>query len=163
MKRNVAKITKAITVALWVSCVVLSCILFSSVWGKYFTQGEGSDGGRVARFDVSASFTGASLDFMLSEDAGTATYPFSVTSNSEVAVAYDVVLTLPSALSGGVSFAIGSVAPTANGLVYTFSNVGTIQAGGGTNTHELVITATDFSEDATISGVQVEIVATQID
>ncbi len=133
MKRNVAKITKVITVALWVSCVLLSCMLFSGVWGRYFSQADGSDGGRVAKFDVSAAFTGSIADFTLSEDAKTVSYPFSVTSNSEVAVSYDVVLTLPSTLPSGISFSIGSATLTvsvANSYSATYARIDTANTPG---------------------------------
>ncbi len=154
-----------ILVAATLVTTLLACLAVG-VYARFFSTASGSDAARVARFDVSAVFMGTDTDFSLSEGADTSTvsYPFSVTSNSEVAVSYDVVLTLPFVLPNGITFTIDGVAPTPNeeGVIYTFSNIGTITAIGGTNFHTLVITATEFSVEKTLDDIKVEIIASQV-
>ncbi len=133
----------------------------SSVWS--------ADRARVAKFDVSAVCTleATDLEFALSSESPTASYPFSVTSESEVALSYDVVVTLPSPLPSYISLTIPSadgetLTPTSSdGLRYTFSNVGSFTASGGTNTHTLTVCAANFDNDVSLSDVQVQVVATQ--
>ena len=85
---------------------VLCMTLFSShmtggLYARYTSSASGSDSARVARFDVTHSNQSIpmsiELDFFDSskkEDS----VEFEVISNSEVAVKYDVILTLPAAI-----------------------------------------------------------------
>ncbi len=152
-----------------VVAILLGSFAIGATAAKFLSEWKGAGSISVAQWDVTAKFTGESTDFILADREGerTAEYPFTVTSKSQVALSYDVVITLPTALpnSAIIAFAIkdNDSKPKVSGNVYTFSDVGTFTAQGGTNEHILIITATDFWYAINQEGVEVEIVAEQVD
>lgn len=77
--------------------VLFSVNLTSGLYARYATEATGSAGARVAKFDVASeekSEFSINLDFY-DPAKQTASIQFEVTSSSEVAVEYDVVLELP--------------------------------------------------------------------
>jgi hypothetical protein len=77
--------------------VLFSVNMTSGLYARYATEATGSAGARVAKFDVASdkkSEFSINLDFY-DPAKQTASIQFAVTSSSEVAVEYDVVLVLP--------------------------------------------------------------------
>ena len=77
--------------------VLFSVNLTSGLYARYATEATGSAGARVAKFDVASEEKSEfSIDLDFYDPAKqTASIQFEVTSSSEVAVEYDVVLELP--------------------------------------------------------------------
>ena len=77
--------------------VLLSVNMTSGLYARYATEATGSAGARVAKFDVASEEKSEfSIDLDFYDPAKqTASIQFEVTSSSEVAVEYDVVLELP--------------------------------------------------------------------
>ncbi len=90
MKKRALKITNGIFFAFIVSCILVSSILFSEAWGRYFTRADGGDGGRVAGFYVSSALKeddGEIQSFsVLLKPSESSQYTVLVTNDSEVAV-----------------------------------------------------------------------------
>ncbi len=145
--------------------LLLSCCVVG-VFARYQTEITGTGLLQIAKFDISVDDLESPTEFTLLKGAEVASvdYSFSVTSDSEVSVSYDVVLTLSDALPNGLSFKIGDLEPTSEGLTYTFLNVGEFSASDGlkTNTHTLTITASVFDANVSLDSVNVKVVASQI-
>ncbi len=144
---------------------LLTCCVFG-VFARYTTTISGTATLKVAKWDVSVEFTGEKTDFTLIDKDGqeTAEYIFTVTNNSDVALTYDVVLTLPKKLPEGITLEIGDslLTKTNNDLTYTFSNVGIVDVGGKPNNHTLKISS-DFKHNSIkIEGIKVSVIATQV-
>ncbi len=141
----------------------LLCACTIGIFARYSSSVTGTDSARVAKFSVSAAPIGES-DFSLTKgsDASFAEYLFSVTSESEVTVTYDVIVTLPDALPSGVSLTMAEATATVEGLVYTFPSVGRIKPDGEPKTHAIQITATEEAATGTLSNIHVKIVASQV-
>lgn len=78
--------------------VLFSVNMTSGLYARYATEATGSAGARVAKFNVASETGGVelSIDLDFYDPAKqTASIQFEVTSSSEVAVEYDVVLELP--------------------------------------------------------------------
>ena len=120
--------------------VVLLCVMLMSthltgnLYARYSATATGSDSARVARFSITNTLTtptqntAVSLNFYDPEKLED-TITFEVSSSSEVAVKYDVVVTLPSGSDySWLSIALDNKTPiTGTGItnVFTFSDVGT--------------------------------------
>lgn len=156
-------------------CYLLVAVLAftgASVAG-YKTENSGDDSARVARFEVTAApVEGQSTEFKLNSTTKSGSYSFTVTNGSETAVSYDVVVTVPDgkSLPNGVTVSLkkgdatvsGQVGTT--GRVYTFHNAGKFEAASpDTQTLTLTFTAGTGASSGSVSGISVEVVATQID
>lgn len=156
-------------------CYLLVAVLAftgASVAG-YKTENSGDDSARVARFEVTAApVEGQNTEFNLNSTTKRGNYRFTVTNGSETAVSYDVVVTVPDgkSLPNGVTVSLkngdkpvsGQVGTT--GRVYTFSNAGTFEA-ASTDPQNLTLTFTagTGASSGSVSGISVDVVATQID
>lgn len=154
-------------------CYLLVAVLAftgASVAG-YKTENSGDDSARVARFAVTAAPAGGQrTEFTLDSTTKSGSYSFTVTNGSETAVSYDVVVTVPDgqtmpngvtvSLSNGVTPVSGQVNTT--GRVYTFSNAGRFEA-ASTAPQNLTLTFTAGTANGSVSGISVDVVATQID
>lgn len=156
-------------------CYLLVAVLAftgASVAG-YKTENSGDDSARVARFEVTAAPAGEQrTEFTLNSTTKSDSYRFTVTSGSETAVSYDVVVTVPDgqtmpngvtvSLSNGVTPVSGQVNTT--GRVYTFPNAGSFEA-ASTDPQNLTLTFTagTGASSGSVSGISVDVVATQID
>lgn len=158
--------------ALYLCYLLVAVLAFTgaSVAG-YRTESTGEDSARVARFDVTAApADGQSTAFTLNSTTKSGSYSFTVTNNSETAVSYDVVVTVPNnqtmpsgvtvSLSNGVTPVSGRVDTT--GRIYTFSNAGTFEA-ASTAPQNLTLTFTAGTANGSVSRISVDVVATQID
>lgn len=156
-------------------CYLLVAVLAftgASVAG-YKTESSGDDSARVARFEVTAApVNGQSTEFTLNSTTKSGNYRFTVTNGSETAVSYDVVVTVPDgkSLPNGVTVSLkngdkpvsGQVGTT--GRVYTFPNAGRFEA-ASTDPQSLTLTFTagTGASSGSVSGISVDVVATQID
>lgn len=154
-------------------CYLLVAVLAftgASVAG-YRTESSGDDSARVARFEVTAApVNGQNTEFNLNSTTKSGNYRFTVTNGSETAVSYDVVVTVPDgkSLPNGVTVSLkngdkpvsGQVGTT--GRVYTFPNAGRFEA-ASTDPQSLTLTFTAGTASGTVSGISVDVVATQID
>ena len=102
------------------------------------------------------------LTIIPGENGATASYTINITSNSEVDVTYDVVI---SGLPNGVSVAFGDRAPQlASSGTVTITNAGTIlyNAQNKTNTHTLTFSAASNATCVNNQSVTVNVIAKQI-
>ena len=154
-------------------CYLLVAVLAftgASVAG-YKTESSGDDSARVARFEVTAApVEGQSTEFKLNSTTKSGNYSFTVTNGSETAVSYDVVVTVPDgkSLPNGVTVSLSNGGKTVSGQVdttgrvYTFSNAGIFKA-ASPDTQNLTLTFTAGTANGSVSGISVDVVATQID
>lgn len=156
-------------------CYLLVAVLAftgASVAG-YRTENSGDDSARVARFEVTAApVEGQSTEFKLNSTTKSGSYSFTVTNGSETAVSYDVVVTVPDgkSLPNGVTVSLKNVDTDVSrkdgetGRVYTFPNAGTFEAASpAEQTLTLTFTAGAGASSGSVSGISVDVVATQID
>ncbi len=150
--------------------VVITTSMTGNIYAKFVASESAADSARVAKFDVSVSNTYGETpsEIKLATGATTASYSFTVTSNSEVAVKYDVVVSWTGEWPTNVTLALddgSAVQPT--GTSHTFVDAGsfTVSDAGATNTkeHNLTLAATVFGEPVNLTGIQVDVVASQID
>ncbi len=108
MCRNNGKMNIALFAAAVLLCLTLfTTHLTTGLYARYTTEASGSDGARVARFDVKLTAVNggsANMDGLTNEDkeTDTKTYDFSITNNSEVAVGYDITIRFSNPLPDGV-------------------------------------------------------------
>lgn len=153
--------------------LVCTFLLTGVSFSRYISSASGSDSARVAKGVVTVSHDNTTEirlvrpanDGILTED-----FQFEVLNNgSEVAIQYDVVVTLDKPLRDGVTMTLDRSAGTVkdNKTVYEFRNMGTFEAGvSDTRSHTLSF-AGDFdtispgTDDA--YGIQITIRSQQID
>jgi len=148
------KIPFRLPLRVYLSYLLVITLIFTAVsFAKFATSGAGGDSARVASFAVSAageSDTALAMSFDsvtgTKQDSYTITvYNYDASTTAEVAVRYDVVVTVDGTLPAGVSFTVdGKNASSVNGSVYTFSGVGEL-AGGSRNTASHTLTFTGDS------------------
>lgn len=156
-------------------CYLLVAVLAftgASVAG-YKTESSGDDRARVARFEVTAApVERQSTAFELNSTTKSGNYRFTVKSGSETAVSYDVVVTVPDgkSLPNGVTVSLSNGGTDVSrkdgetGRVYTFPNAGRFEAASpAEQTLTLTFTAGTGASSGSVSGISVDVVATQID
>ena len=156
-------------------CYLLVAVLAftgASVAG-YKTENSGDDSARVARFDVTAAPAGEQrTEFTLNSTTKSDSYRFTVTSGSETAVSYDVVVTVPGGqtMPNGVTVSLKNGetavkrADGETGSVYTFPNAGRFEAASEKAQNlKLTFTAGTGAASGSVRGISVDVVATQID
>ena len=162
-------------------CYLLVAVLAftgASVAG-YKTESSGENSARVARFNISADQAeNQATAFTLDSTNRTGSYSFTVANGSgdnvtETAVSYDVVVTVPDgkSLPTGVTVSLKNgnndvsrqTGETGN-TVYTFPNAGIFKAASeNAQSLTLTFTAGDGASSGSVSGISVDVVATQID
>ena len=160
--------------ALYLCYLLVAVLAFTgaSVAG-YRTENSGDDSARVARFEVTAApVEGQRTAFKLDATHLSDSYSFTVTNGSETAVSYDVVVTVPDeqTMPNGVTVSLKNVDTDVSrkdgetGRVYTFPNAGRFEAASpAEQTLTLTFTAGTGASSGSVSGISVEVVATQID
>lgn len=161
-------------------CYLLVAVLAftgASVAG-YKTESSGDDSARVARFNIEAAQADSQgTAFKLDATHLSGSYSFTVTNGSgenvtETAVSYDVVVTVPDGqtMPNGVTVSLKngdkpvSSQVDTTGSVYTFPNAGTFEAASpAEQTLTLTFTAGTGASSGSVSGISVDVVATQID
>lgn len=146
--------------------VLLAAVSTGITTSKMRSDAAASDGARAAKFEVTATAdnnTSLTLDSTNLE----CKYAFTVTSESEVTVTYDVIVTLPKELPNGVHMTLGGKSGnTTDGKTYTFSKAGDLKADseGNTCSHELVFTAEEGMTDVSkLEDITVTVRAEQVD
>lgn len=156
-------------------CYLLVAVLAftgASVAG-YKTENSGDDSARVARVDVTAAPAGEQrTEFTLNSTTKSDSYRFTVTSGSETAVSYDVVVTVPGGqtMPNGVTVSLKNGetavkrADGETGSVYTFPNAGRFEAASTAPQNlTLTFTAGAGASSGSVRDISVDVVATQID
>lgn len=159
--------------ALLLAC---SLLLVGTTGARYLSSDANAEGARVAAGALSVTSTSNDeVALTTPADGSEVSRSFSFTvSNSEggrvsdVAITYDVEITLEEALPEGVTLQLDgrSAAATEGGTRYVFGNAGTFEAGAaGSRAHELAFVATggvgsgvDYQSDVTVS-----VIAEQVD
>lgn len=153
------------TAAVLLVFVMLSTSLVAGRYARYSTTVTASDSARVAGYQISVSSSSGN-DITLSTESP-ASYTFSVASASEVAVEYDLIITLPKALPGGVSLSLTQgetgIALTPENNTYTATKAGTFSAQGGAHEYTLTFTATQPVGADTLESISVRVDARQVD
>ena len=140
-------------VALVVLCLTMLCVhLMGSLYGRYSSTAEGSDSARVAKFDVKVTGdVNNNISVQCTQMPGnSATYQITVKNDSEVAVKYDVIITL-SKLVNGVKYTLDNREPVA-ALTTTYADVRQLAPNApNANVHVLtfLVDWNQFTESAT--------------
>ncbi len=124
------------------SLVLISIAMMSGLYAKYMSRDDGDDGARVAKFDVKAGMDKNDVSVNLSEGTVRGDYVITVRNDSEVAVEYDIIVSV--VLPAGVGVKIGDVTPVKNGNAYMFSTDEWVLS---TNGNEATHTLTFFVDD----------------
>lgn len=145
-----------IRIALILLCLVMISIhLMGGMYAKYTTKGNGSDDARVAKFDVKLTGVETDLNIVCDENPEKGTYTIKVENKSEVAVSYEIsvsVTPLDSNGDGTADFDASAVSAVLN------SDSGTLAVGAEVATHELTFTVDDWSKiTATMEGKSDEV------
>lgn len=159
-------------VAVLLVAVIGSSLGTANLMAQYTTSTTGTDSARVARYvglDIIPS--DGNTPKILDADTAEATYDFLVENieENETAIAYDVVITVPSPLQGvaltvknGGNAVKGTV--SADGLTYTFKNVGSFAAGEqGRQKATVVFTRQEGAVNANWNKISIAVNAAQID
>lgn len=144
---------KRLPLHVYLGYLMVCSLLFTGVsFAGYVSRSNGSDSARVAKGVVTVSYDDRTfMELERPEDDGVRTeqFKFYVSNGaSEVAIRYDVVVTLDQALKDGVTMQLDGMkgAVSDDKKTYTFSNVGIFEAGvSDTKTHTLSF-AGDFYE-----------------
>ena len=150
-------------------CLVMITSSYNSgLYARYATSANVSDSARVARYDVSVSdLSNSSLSLnSFDKNALSATTQITVSSNSEVAVKYSVVLTFASALPNWMHVTLDGAEPAVEGSVYTFADAGSFPAGQGNSDTLTLAFSVDpglMTQDLSLSGIAVDVIVEQID
>lgn len=137
----------------YLSYLVICTLLLTGIsFSRYISSANGSDSARVAKGVVTVSYdeNSTKLEMIRPEEDGVETraFPFEVSNGtSEVAIQYDVVVKLNQALQDGVTMKLDDMeCSESTNNTYTFSNMGTFEAGvSDTKTHTLSF-AGDFND-----------------
>lgn len=161
-------------------CYLLVAVLAftgASVAG-YRTENETANSAHVARFNIEAAQPAeqTTTAFTLTAENRTGSYSFTVTNGSgenvtETAVSYDVVVTVPDGMPSGVDVSlkngtndISRKTGETDNTKYTFPNAGIFKAANPAEQNlTLTFTAGDGAASGSVSGISVDVVATQID
>lgn len=145
--------------------VMLSTSMVAGRYARYTSTAIASDSARVAKYEISVS--AASNESIALSDGAPASYSFSVTSESEVSVEYDLTIILPQSLPTGIDISLkyGDETKTLEqtGNQYTARNVGTFSPQGGTHEYSLIFTATQPVGAGTLAGISIRVDTRQVD
>ncbi len=167
---------RSFAVGALLSYLLLALVLTTGAsFSMYATSSSGSDGARVARFQVefsdayASSTNGVTLDassYDTLEGTETDTYPFGIICDSEVTVEYDIQLVFNTAPPAGLSFTVGDKTHEADGeqTVFDFPG-GTISPNDATERPYTLTITGDLSElDVNFTDlVTVKVLAQQLD
>ena len=132
--------------------VLITTAMMGSLLARYTSTGEAQDTARVAKWDVSALFSGDDPVSVVcrKKDGGDGfetdgAFTLTVTSDSEVALRYGIVITFGSPLPQGISAQLKNgqtvLTPEKTDKVWTYENAGTLPAGSQSAQYDLIFTA----------------------
>lgn len=180
MKKRIGDYTYHILIFI-VCLVMVSTSMSSGLYAKYVTFDSASDSARVAKFnvtisDITAHGSNKLVTFIDSDVSAGTSYSFSISSNSEVAVSYKIVVSFSGTSAPewlGSLLLDGKTAPTTHGAnggryEYVFSNVGNFPAAvqsSASHTITLKTVADNLSPetDELDVGMTIRVEASQID
>lgn len=153
--------------------LVCTFLLTGVSFSRYISSASGSDSARVAKGMVTVRCDDdTTVNLVRQSDDGVETedFSFSVTNSiSEVAIQYDVVVTLDKPLGNGVTMNLDGNEGTKSedGKEYKFSNMGMFEAGKSHSSNHILSFSGDFMEipsgtDDTYN-IQITIRSQQID
>ena len=144
--------------------VIISFYLMTSLYAKYTAGASPSALARTAAFSVTGTSYGDNITVESISPPYSSDYLFSITSESEVAVKYDVTVSFAETIPSWITLLLDGVAGTQSGNTATFLNVGTFEAGTHTDDHTLTFRADpSASSVTTFSSINVRVDAVQID
>lgn len=142
-------IVRFLSLPVWLAYLLVCTLLLTGVsFARYITTASGSDAARVAAGLVTVSYeestTAIQMDRPTNDGLKKEDFMFTVSNgSSEVAIQYDVVVTLDKPLGDGVTMTLDGQTGTETGdrKQYEFTNMGTFAAGvEQTKTHTLSFT-----------------------
>lgn len=130
-------VIRPLPLPVWLAYLLVCTLLLTGVsFARYITTANGGDTARVAAGLVTVNYEESDAEIRLERPTGnsveTNKFEFSVSNgSSEVAIRYDVVVTLDMPLKDGITMKLDGQTGTATGEEnqYVFSNVGTFAAG----------------------------------
>lgn len=137
---------KRLPVHVYLAYLLVCTLLLTGVsFSRYISSASGRDNARVAAGVVTVRYDDNTNNIEMirpsNDGVRTERFNFSVSNGvSEVAIRYDVVVTLDQALKNGVTMQLddGTGSVSDDKKTYTFPNAGTFEAGvSGTKTHTL--------------------------
>ena len=152
MRKSNRKTPLVFRIGLALVCALLvSTYMMSGMYARYCTTASGDDSARIAKFSISEDDQWDSVDVDVKLNFYNpaqleSTLEFSVTSDSEVAVQYDVIITLPEGKSyewlelSLVREGEAPVPATCVANVYTITAAGTFVASDTTALHNCKLT-----------------------
>lgn len=147
--------------------VMMTTSIVSGRYARYTNSATVSDSARVAKYDVSVKAITGDQIVLDPNSSNTVSYNFSVTSNSEVTVEYDLVIELRKELQAGISLSLvrgeEGISLTPSGNTYKAENAGTFSPQGGTHTYTLTFTATQPIGKDQLEDVAIRVNARQVD
>lgn len=145
--------------------VMISTSMVAGRYARYTSTATASATARVAKYEI--SIRPAPNESIALSDGAPASYSFSVISESEVSVEYDLVIILPQALPTGIDISLKYGDVTKNleqtGNQYTARNVGTFSPQGGTHEYTLIFTAMQPVGAGALTGISIRVDARQVD
>lgn len=151
--------------SVYLSYLLFASFLFSFVtFSSYVTGTTNSSTTRVAKFEIVVDSQAKELKIDANKDDFTDQFDFSVKSNSEIAVTYDVLIDLKTELPDGLTMKLDTqTADVVENNIYTFNNVGSFTPlDDSIHNHSLIFTATeDLVEDVNISDLEIKILLSQ--
>lgn len=129
-------VIRPLSLPVWLAYLLVCTLLLTGVsFARYITTADGSDAARVAAGLVTVGYDESKTAIQLVRPSGdgvlTENYEFTVSNgSSEVAIQYDVVVTLNKALGEGVTMTLDGQpgTETDGGKQYEFTNMGTFAA-----------------------------------
>lgn len=132
-------------IALILLCLLLVSFHFTGgMYARYKSTAESSDSARVAKFslDISGAIKDDQIDASVTKDQGI--YHVTVDNNSEVAVTYDIVVTLTAPMSG-LAISVGQLPlETTDHQTFTLTDVRTLAPDADAVTDILAFAFTDW-------------------
>ena len=154
-----------------ISVLIVLILLFLCGTTTFFSaRYAGTAGGisqtTIARFDVSSQSTAnTSLVLEMGEGDQEAVFSFDIVGNSDVSFTYSITVTLPQHDVEDLVIRIGDQALTVSPdkTEYLFKNVGTVSYGEQTEGCDIVFDASNVTQDISLTGITVSILAEQVD
>ena len=162
MKKTKRRLKKKFIVFLFIYFILFTSYFAFNTLSKYASQVNTNDQVSVARFSVSATGNNANIDMIAGNSGSSLTYTVTVTSTSEVAANYSIILTsVPTGVK--VKLDNGSFESETNGTI-NFNNVGTFNANdsNSTRTHTLTFMAEIGTTTQSNTSIGLDVIFTQV-
>ena len=162
MKKTKRRLKKKFIVFLFIYFILFTSYFAFSTLSKYASQVNTSDQVSVARFSVNATGNNANIDMIAGNGGSSLTYTVTITSASEVATNYSIMLTnVPTGVK--VKLDNGSYISGTNNEI-SFNNAGTFAPNdsNSTRTHTLTFMAEIGAATQSNASIGLDVVFTQV-